>query len=72
VPAARRPFAILLLGAIALESQGPASGAIPPGRYAIGDSVMLAAKEELTARGIRVSATVSQAKFASLIATMTA
>jgi hypothetical protein len=56
----RRLFAILLLGAMALEPLGPASAAIPPGRYAIGDSVMLGAREELTARGIRVNATVSR------------
>ena len=60
MPASRRLLAILLLGAIALESHDPASGAIPPGRYALGDSVMLAAKEELTARGIRVNATISR------------
>ena len=60
MPAARRLVAILLLGAIAIESHGPASGAIPPGRYAIGDSVMLAAKEELTARGLKVNAVVSR------------
>ena len=58
--AARRLFAILLLGAVALEPLGPASAAIPPGRYAIGDSVMLGASEELTARGIKVNATVSR------------
>jgi hypothetical protein len=39
---------------------GSAGAAIPPGRYAIGDSVMLGAKEELTARGIRVNAAVSR------------
>jgi hypothetical protein len=33
---------------------------IPPGRLAIGDSVMLGAKEELTARGFRVNASVSR------------
>jgi hypothetical protein len=57
---ARRLFAILLLGALALEPVGVASAAIPPGRYAIGDSVMLGAKEELTARGIKVNAVVSR------------
>ena len=39
---------------------GSAGAAIPPGRYAIGDSVMLGAREELTARGIRVNAAVSR------------
>ena len=38
----------------------PAAAAIPPGRYAIGDSVMLGAKEELRAHGIRVNAVVSR------------
>ena len=39
---------------------GEAGAAIPPGRLAIGDSVMLGAREELTARGIRVNAVVSR------------
>jgi hypothetical protein len=39
---------------------GPAVAGIPPGRYAIGDSVMLGAKEELSARGFRVNAVVSR------------
>ena len=43
-----------------LDPLGSASAAIPPGRYAIGDSVMLGASEELTARGIKVNATVSR------------
>jgi hypothetical protein len=34
--------------------------AIPPGRYAIGDSVMVGAKEELGARGIKVNAVTSR------------
>ena len=38
----------------------PAGAAIPPGRLAIGDSVMLGAKDELVARGFRVNATVSR------------
>jgi hypothetical protein len=38
----------------------PARAAIPPGRYAIGDSVMLGAEEELSARGIHVNAVVSR------------
>jgi hypothetical protein len=38
----------------------PAGAAIPAGRFAIGDSVMLAAKEELTAREFRVNASVSR------------
>jgi hypothetical protein len=39
---------------------GPSGAVIPPGRYAIGDSVMLGAREELTARGVRVNAVVSR------------
>ena len=39
---------------------GPAAAGIPPGRYAIGDSVMLGAKDELTGRGIKVNAVVSR------------
>jgi hypothetical protein len=38
----------------------PAGAAIPPGRYAIGDSVMLGARDDLTARGFRVNAHVSR------------
>ncbi len=36
------------------------SGAIPRGRYAIGDSVMLGAREELRNRGVKVNATRSR------------
>ena len=39
---------------------GPAAAVIPPGRYAIGDSVMLGAKDELNGRGIKVNAVVSR------------
>ena len=38
----------------------PAAAAIPSGRLAIGDSVMLGAKDELVARGFRVNAVVSR------------
>ena len=38
----------------------PAGALIPSGRLAIGDSVMLGAKEELVARGFRVNAAVSR------------
>ena len=55
---ARSLLAVLLLGTVAIAE--PVSAAIPSGRYAIGDSVTLGAKEELTARGIRVNATVSR------------
>ena len=39
---------------------GSSAAAIPAGRLAIGDSVMLGAKEELSARGFRVNAVVSR------------
>jgi hypothetical protein len=43
-------LAVVAIGTIAL-TPSPAAGAIPPGRLAIGDSVMLAAKGELVAPG---------------------
>ena len=57
---ARRFFAFALLGALTLAPSSPAAAVIPSGRNAIGDSVMLGAREELTARGIRVNAVVSR------------
>jgi hypothetical protein len=49
------------VSAVVLAGAGPpASAAIPPGRIAIGDSVMLGAAEELRGRGIRVNAVVSR------------
>ncbi len=48
-------FVALLVSGVPL-----AEAAIPEGRLAIGDSVMLAAKDELVARGFRVNATVSR------------
>ncbi len=60
MPTARRLLAIVLLCLVVLEPVGPATAVIPPGRYAIGDSVMLGAKDELTARGIKVNAIVSR------------
>jgi hypothetical protein len=56
----RRLLTVILLGVLALEPVGPAGAAIPPGRYAIGDSVMLGAADELTAYGIKVNAVVSR------------
>ena len=41
-------------------SVSPALAGIPAGRYAIGDSVMLGAREALIARGFRVNAEVSR------------
>jgi len=47
-----RTFRVLAILVVVLVSGVPSSeAAIPPGRLAIGDSVMLAAKEELSARG---------------------
>ena len=43
-----------------LGSTLPAHAGIPQGRYAIGDSVMLGAREALIARGFRVNAVVSR------------
>ncbi len=60
MPTARRLLAVILLGVLALEPVGPATAAIPAGRYAIGDSVMLAARDELAARGIKANAVVSR------------
>jgi hypothetical protein len=60
MPNVRRLFVALLLGVLALRSSGPASAGVPPGRYAIGDSVMLGAKDELTGRGFKVNAVVSR------------
>lgn len=58
----RRSWRLLVLVwicSIAMDAT-PALAAIPPGRLAIGDSVMLGAKEELRGRGIRVNAAVSR------------
>ena len=55
-----RSVAIVATCALLLVPSGPVGAAIPPGRYAIGDSVMLGAKEELQARGIGVNAAVSR------------
>ena len=56
----RTSRALVLLVALLAFVATPAGAAIPPGRLAIGDSVMLGAKGELVARGFRVNATVSR------------
>ncbi|HEY6568031.1 MAG TPA: hypothetical protein VI341_11005 [Actinomycetota bacterium] len=58
----RSTFVVAFLTvALMLGSAAPAgAGGIPPGRYAIGDSVMLGASGELRGRGIKVNATVSR------------
>ena len=43
-----------------LGSTSTADAGIPQGRYAIGDSVMLGARQALVARGFRVNAVVSR------------
>jgi hypothetical protein len=53
-------LAVAAIGSITLVVTPTAHAAIPSGRLAIGDSVMLSAKEELAARGSRVNATVSR------------
>lgn len=62
MPKVGRPFLVLVLvlGSITFGLMGPVAAGIPPGRYAIGDSVMLGAKDELNGRGIKVNAVVSR------------
>lgn len=60
MPKVFRFFVVLVLGFMVLGPFGPAAAGVPPGRYAIGDSVMLGAKDELTGRGIKVNAVVSR------------
>ena len=55
----RALIATALAGAILLPA-APALAGIPAGRYAIGDSVMLGARDDLIARGFRVNAQVSR------------
>ena len=50
---------VALVAAIAVPA-APALAGIPAGRYAIGDSVMLGARQALIARGFRVNAEVSR------------
>ena len=49
-----------LVVASVVLSASPAVAGIPAGRYAIGDSVMLGARDDLIARGFRVNAQVSR------------
>jgi hypothetical protein len=60
MPNLRRALVSLVLGPALLGLMAPAVAGIPPGRFAIGDSVMLGAKDELNARGIKVNAVVSR------------
>ncbi len=59
MPHIRALLAVVAVGSIALTSP-PAVAGVPSGRFAVGDSVMLGAKDELVARGFRVNATVSR------------
>jgi hypothetical protein len=60
MPTVRRLSAVIVLTLAAVSLVGPEAAAIPPGRSAIGDSVMLGAKDELTGRGFKVNAVVSR------------
>ena len=55
-----RIILIVATAAVLLVPVGRTRAAIPLGRLAIGDSVMLGAKGDLVARGFRVNATVSR------------
>lgn len=56
-----RAVRVLALLLVVISWDVPSAAAvIPSGRLAIGDSVMLGAKEELSARGFRVNASVSR------------
>ena len=55
-----RRLVSVALRSVLVPTMPPAGAAIPPGRYAIGDSVMVGAKEELTAHGIKVNAVTSR------------
>ena len=59
-PRSFRAVLITLVAATLLLPASPASAGIPAGRYAIGDSVMLGARDALIARGFRVNAEVSR------------
>jgi hypothetical protein len=58
--ARRRNVLIWWVVAWLVAGLAPEAVAVPRGRDAIGDSVMLGAREELRARGVRVDATVSR------------
>ena len=58
-----RVFRVLIgcaLVAVIALPVAPALAGIPAGRYAIGDSVMLGARDDLIARGFRVNAQISR------------
>jgi hypothetical protein len=49
-----------MIAVLALSAVPASAGGIPKGKVAIGDSVMLGARQRLRSRGIRVDATVSR------------
>ena len=59
-PRVFRALIATALAAAMLLPAAPALASIPAGRYAIGDSVMLGARQALIARGFRVNAEVSR------------
>ncbi len=62
-PSRRRSVGAVAVSAIVVMmlAAAPArAGGIPAGRYGIGDSVMLGARDELRGKGIKVNATVSR------------
>jgi len=63
----RRPLLTVVLAVSLLAGAAPAlASGIPPGRYAIGDSVMLGAKSGLQARGFIVDAVKSRQFYAAV------
>jgi hypothetical protein len=52
--------AALAIVMLMLAAAPAEAGGVPPGRYGIGDSVMLGASQELRGKGIKVNATVSR------------
>ena len=59
-PLLTRALSSTLVAVSIVLSAAPVHAGVPAGRYAIGDSVMLGAREALIARGIRVNADVSR------------
>jgi hypothetical protein len=53
-------MAVLIVGVLLASAAPAGAGGVPRGRYAIGDSVMLGAVQELRGKGIRVNANESR------------
>src|SRR5262245_55143749 len=62
----RRTLLATALTVALLATAAPALAGIPPGRYAIGDSVMLGARAQLSARGFIVDAVKSRQFYSSV------